>query len=269
MPFWMLMQILQSRRYLEEAGSEGTGEGSGQANPETKTEDKRESTMTESEAKLLKEVMQRKQKIKDLETELVSVKSQMARFDGINPDDVKALMKERQEIEQKQMEAKGEWAALKERMAKEHQDEKERILKNLEAKDSLLNHQLAMIEKLTLTHQFDTSNFVRDELVLTSRKAKAIYGVFFDIDENGTVVGYDKPRGEQTRTPLVDAQGNALAFDEAMKRLIDADPDRDELLRSKRRQGAGSSTSAGKPTEPVRNLSSLEKIELGLKTLKK
>ena len=278
---WIIQQLLR-RGYFEEAGegSEGSaGEASGadtQADntssdvDESSDSKQSKSKISESEAKLLKEVMVKKAKIKELENDLNTFKSQLTQFDGIDPVQIKSLLQERADAEKAKLEAKGEWTALKDKMAKEHMAEKEALLKQIEEVRNQHTQSQSIIEKLTLTHQFDTSNFISNDLVLTPRKAKAVYGGHFDIDETGRVVGYDKPRGESNRTPLVDGQGEPLNFDEAMKRLIEADPDRDELLKAKRRPGAASSSGAtGKATETPRRMSSYEKIEEGLKAMKK
>ena len=48
------------------------------------------------------------------------------------------------------------------------------------------------------------------------------------------------------REPLVTSSGEPLSFDEAMKRIIEADPDRERLLRSKSKAGSGAMPSPGK-----------------------
>ena len=278
MPYW-LMQLLQNgghSRFYDEH-EEGTDGSSGEASdpPEIDSDDVQDAKiddkpkMSESEAKLLKESMKRKARIKELEQELSEFKSKLTQFEGIDPDSIKQLLKEREDAEKAKLEAQGNWNALKEKMAKEHQAEKEQLRQQIEQMQQQFQSSQQVIEKLTLSHQFDSSKFISDELVLTPRKAKAVYGSYFDIDEQGHVIGYDKPRGESNRTQLVDGSGGPLPFDEAMKRLIEVDPDRDELLKAKRRAGAGSSTTPSKPVEPQRQLSSYEKIELGLKSLKK
>jgi len=275
MPPW-LMRLLEQGQYRNEAedGSEGSsGDVSDQTetDSESDTDDKSDtkSKITEAEAKLLKESMKRKARIKELEQELSDFKSKLTQFDGIDPESIKQLLKEREDTEKTKLEQQGNWNALKDKMAKEHQAEKEQLRQQLEQMQQQFQGSQQVIEKLTLTSQFDSSKFITEELVLTPRKAKAVYGTCFDIDETGTVVGYDKPRGESNRTMLVDGSGDPLPFDEAMKRLIEADPDRDELLKAKRRAGASSTTSTAKPTQQPRQLSSYEKIEQGLKALKK
>ncbi len=44
------------------------------------------------------------------------------------------------------------------------------------------------------------------------------------------------------RTKLVDSKGENLSFEAALKKLVDADPDRESIVRSKLAQGANSKT---------------------------
>jgi hypothetical protein len=76
------------------------------------------------------------------------------------------------------------------------------------------------------------------------------------------VVAYDKPAGATDRTVLVDGSGNPLSFDKAIERIVDADPDRDTLRKSKMRAGAGSNNDGGKP--PVNIGSGRERIQAAL-----
>ena len=270
-----IKQLLQ-RGYWEETdggNAEGSSGGSPDASPDNPNDGVDDSTPakpeptkpSESEAKLLKEVMSKKAKIKELESNLNSLQSSLKQFEGIDPEQIKSLLSEKEQAEQQKLEAKGEWEALKKRMADEHKSEKQKLLEQFESLNGSLNQKTALIEKLTLGHEFDNSKFIRDELVLTPRKAKAVYGDHFSIDENGSIVAYDGPVTKSDRSMLVDSSGDPLPFEEAIKRLIDADPDKDELIRSKRRPGAGSNTETSKGTPPVtRKLSAREKIELGL-----
>jgi len=203
-----------------------------------------------------------------LESELAEFKSKISAFDGVDANEIKTLLKEKAEAEKTKLEAKGQWDALKEQMAKEHAAEKEAIRKTAEEAREQVAKANAVIERLTLVHQFDSSPFIKGELLYAPRKMKAIYGDHFDIDENGSVVGYDKPRGEGNRTPLVNGQGDPVTFDEALERLVKADPDYEDMLKSKRRAGAGSSSTAT-ASQKVEHLSGLSKIEAGLRDLAK
>lgn len=273
---------LLNRGYWEETDG-GNAEGSAGGSPDDDTADSGNEPSSveptekpaepqkpsDSEAKLLKEVMSKKAKIKELESSLNDLQSNLKQFEGIDPEQVKSLLKEKEDAEKQKLEAKGEWETLKKRMAEEHKADKQKLSQQLEELSNALNQKTSLIEKLTLGHEFDNSKYIREELVLTPRKAKAIYGDYFSIDESGNIVGYDAPSNKEGRSMLVDASGDPLPFEQAVQRLIEADPDKDELLRSKRRPGAGSTTATNKGVkQEQRQLSAREKIELGLKSLK-
>jgi hypothetical protein len=61
-----------------------------------------------------------------------------------------------------------------------------------------------------------------------------------------------------------------MAFEAALKHLVEADPDKEQLIRSTVKPGAGSGTQSVKgkagDNEP-KQMSSLERISLGLKKL--
>src|SRR6185369_11830846 len=72
--------------------------------------------VSDAEAKLMREVMQKKEKVRELETRLRT-------FEGINPDEVRALLAEKKKAEEEALEKRGEFDRLKARMAEEHQTE--------------------------------------------------------------------------------------------------------------------------------------------------
>lgn len=196
---------------------------------------------SEAEAKLLKEVMQRKAKNKELEDELAGVKTKLSLFDGIDLEEVKTLLNDKQNAEIKKLEEKGQWDTLKEQMKQENAKLlAEQATKAAELK-SLIEKQQEMIDKLTLGNSFNTSNFILNELNLSPEKAKIIYGQNFELNGD-KVVAYDKPKSDPNRVPLVNADGDFLSFEDAIKKIIDADPDKNILMRSKAKQGAGSNT---------------------------
>lgn len=215
-------------------GSDGDGDDSGDSDG-----------TSDADAKLLKEVMKRKAKNKELEAELKAVKSDLSKFDGINLDEVKAMLNDKKDAESKALEAKGDWDALKAQM----KDANDVIVAERDAKISELESQLEsqnkIISKLTLGHSFDTSQFINEDLSLSSGKARIIYGDHFDI-EGADVVAYDKPKGANNRVPLVDASGENLSFDLALKKIVDGDPDKSSIMKVKLKQGANSNTTSSK-----------------------
>lgn len=243
----------------------GDGEGDdGDDGGESKgAKGKGDNAPSDREAALLKEVMQRKEQQKQLKAELEAIKSKASQFEGIDLDEVKKMLKDREAQEEKALEAKGEWERLKAKMAEQHKTQVSEYQKKIDELQAQLGQTGTVIEKLTVGHSFDSSNYIKDELTLTPSKARIIYGDYFDI-EDGSLVAYDKPRGSKDRTPLVNSVGDNLAFDEALRKIVDADPDKDALIRVKMKPGSGGKSTNEKPTQQIRNLSPREKIAAGL-----
>lgn len=227
---------------------------------------------TDEEAKLLKEVMQKKGALNDANAALAAAQEQLKKFEGIDPEAVRALLKEKTDAETAALEAKGEWTRLKERMATEHAAGTAALQAQIDALKADLGKRDGLINDLTIGTQFTSSQFITNELALTPAKARVIYGEHFELVD-GKVVGYDKPRSASDRTPIVDASGNTLSFDEAFKKIVDADPEKDFLLKSKVKSGAGSASSvaaakaAGTVTKVDPEVTGVSRIASGLKGL--
>ncbi|HHJ4449796.1 TPA: hypothetical protein ACQJMR_005500, partial [Raoultella ornithinolytica] len=106
-------------------------------------------------------------------------------------------------------------------------------------------------------------------VLMTPAKARVIYGSHFEIGEDGQVVGYDKPAGAKDRAVLVDGQGNPLAFESAIERILRADPEADALLRSEAKQGAHSKTTTKPKLNTETKKSTLDKLTAGIGKLNK
>jgi hypothetical protein len=243
----------------ERKRKEAAGGGSGDRKP------------TDEEAALLKEVMQKKGKLDEANKALTAAQEQLKKFDGIDPEAVRALLKEKTDAETAALEAKGEWSRLKERMADEHGKEKKTLQEQIDALKSQLGEREGVINELTIGTQFSQSQFIGSELALTPSKARVIYGEHFELVD-GKIVGYDKPKGAAARTQIVNGAGVPLSFDEALKKIVEADPEKDHLLKSKVKPGAGSDSRAGgKVVTPTQQQHSetkgLSRIAAGLKGL--
>lgn len=224
--------------------------------------------MSDEEARLLKENMKKKEQLDKANQQLKQVQDQLKAFEGIDPVAVKKLLSDQRTAEEKALEAKGDWDRLKTRMAEEHGKEINTLQEQIKSLTEQLGTTKGTINELTIGTQFSQSSFIANELTLTPAKARVIYGEHFDIEE-GKLVAYDKPRGTANRTALVDQYGNAVGFDEALAKIVNADPEKDHLLKSKVKPGAGSETK--KPTTPAKgetDSDSISKIAAGLKGLK-
>jgi hypothetical protein len=229
---------------------------------------------TDAEAKLLKEVMKAKDTLKEKDAALAQATERLKEFDGVDPAEIKKLLAERKTAEEQQLAAKGDWDRLKKNMADEHTKEKTTLETQIAALQAENAKKDGVIGDMSIGQKFTSSKFITDELTLTPSKARRIYGDHFDVQEDGSVIGFDKPRGAAGRTQIVDSMGNPQAFDDVLRKLIDTDPEKDFLLRSKARPGAGSKSAPGNGAQPNPakghdEQSAVSKIAAGLKGLAK
>lgn len=240
------------------AGTEG-GDGSG-----TKPQ------ISDADAKLLKENLKKKEQIQDLTTKLTQATENLKAFEGLDPVAIRALVAKQKQDEEEKLAAKGDFDALKARMAEEHVNVVTGLNAQIEALKADLAGHSTLVNELTVGSQFNNSTYIKDKLILTPNKAKALYASHFELVD-GQVVGYDKPRGVANRTAYVDATGAALSFDGVIGKLIEADPEKDSLLRSTVKPGANSGNEATKfkTDDSLKgDKSSLDRISSGLKGLK-
>lgn len=188
----------------------------------------------DEKAELLREVMEKKNSIKEL-------KDQLKKFDGIDPEAVRALLKEKKDAELAAEEAKGNFDRVKQMMVEAHENDKKALTDTIAELQGQLSARDGELDKLTVGQSFALSNFIAEELTLTPSKAKKVYGEHFE-RVDGVVVAYDKPASEKDRTVLTGADGKPLSFDDALRRLVDIDPDKERLIKQKIAPGAGSNS---------------------------
>lgn len=197
--------------------------------------------LSAEKAKLVREVMDKKQKLRDAEKRAEQALERLKAYEGIDPDKVRELIKKEADAEKAAAEAKGDFDRVKAMMVEEHQKQLETLRTANEELKAAREKDAQLISNLTVGNDFSGSRFIREQLTLTPTKARALYGSHFEI-QDGRTVAFDKPAGSGERTMLVDASGEPLPFDEAFKRIIDADPDKDTLLRAGVTPGGGSKT---------------------------
>lgn len=204
-------------------------------------DDKHKSGISDSEAKLLKDVMAKKTALKEANENLKALNDKLKAFDGIDPEKVRGLLKAQKEAEDEKLVAQGNWDALKSQMATAHAEEMTGANARVAELQAKLDAKEGVISELTIGTSFSSSEFIREELLLTPSKTRAAYGAHFGF-EDGAIVGYDKPAGKEGRVVLVDASGEPLSFEDALRKLVDLDSDRDQILKSKVKQGSNSKT---------------------------
>lgn len=222
---------------------------------------------TDAEAKLLKEVMAAKAKLKEAETKAKELES---KYSGIDLEAAMNALKALEEQENKELERKGEYDRLIQKQKEAHAKEKAELEAKLKEIADAAQAASKNIEQLTVGSAFANSKFILENLTLTPNKTKALYGDYFEFEEGG-VVAYDKPRGSNNRTKIIDGSGEPVSFEEAIKQIIESDDDKDTLLRADLRSGAGSRESKvdkSKLKENKTGLSSLDRIMQGLKEQK-
>jgi chemotaxis protein histidine kinase CheA len=193
-------------------------------------------------AELLREVMDKKAKLK-------AAQDAIAAYEGVDPAKVKALLAAEKAAEVAAAEAKGDFERVKTMMAEEHKKEVERLQALIAANDAKTADKDALIDKLTIGNDFGTSSYIKDSLTLSPAKIRVMYGSHFEV-QDGRTVGYDKPAGAPGRTMLVDASGNPVGFEDAMKRIVDADPDKKDILKANVMPGSSSQTKPETATAP-------------------
>lgn len=255
-----------------EGEGEGAGEGKGDQGGEGEGGEGQggKAKPSDAEAKLLKDVMKHKTAAQAAADKAAALSAELEKFKGIDPVKVRELLAAKEAEETKALEARGEYDRLVKQMAERHKADLEAAtaagataLKDV----ALLQAQIA---ELTVGNAFASSTFVKDETILTPSKARVLYGQHFEF-KDGKVVGYDKPAGASDRTLLVDASGSPLAFEAALAAVVDADPERDHVRRSKAKPGAGSgSQGREKPNHDRKaDRTPIQKIADGLKALSK
>lgn len=255
-----------------DAGNKGGDDGNKKAGDDGKAggDGDGKGKLSDEEARLLKEVMKKKETLDKTQQELAQAKEQLKKFEGIDADSVRALLKEREDADKKQLEAKGDWERLKQKMADEHAKEIESLKSSVTETQTSLQKALSTINDLSIGTQFSQSKLIGDELTLTPSKARVIYGDYFDVVD-GKVIGFDKPKGVENRTAIVDQYGNNVGFDEALRKVIETDPEKDFLFKSKAKPGAGSDSNkpTGKTDGKASDLDGIGRIAAGLKNLGK
>ena len=242
MPLWM-RQALAQRQFMEAAANPDDPGGGGGGDKSGDKSGEKGAKPTDKEAELLKEVMAKKDTIKDLEARLKA-------FDGIDPAKIREMLDQqaaadakRIEAEQKALEKAGEFDKVKKQIIEAHETEKKTLTTQIEELNKQLSGLGSTIDELTIGSEFKSSEFLK-KTFLTKSTARLKYGAHFSRDEQGRVVGYDKPAGVSGRAMFVDGKGDPLPFDAVLEKLVEADPEKEEILRADVRPGAGSDTTA-------------------------
>ncbi|HCI4233314.1 DUF6651 domain-containing protein [Klebsiella quasipneumoniae] len=291
MPLWKIQQLMHGfTSYMDVAGKEELPGGAGAdkvevtpVEPGQKSTDHAGEFDSLSQEELIARLKEERKNSADLLKESMkrkgneqTLKEKLAQFGDVDPERVKALIqaeaeseKQRKASEEAELLRRGEFDAVKKQMVEAHDAEVADLRAQLEQAQNEANSlKRGLIEK-TVGTSFGESNFLREKVLMTPAKARVIYGSHFEVNEDGQVVGYDKPAGAKDRTILVDGSGNPLSFELAIERVLRADPEADALLRSEAKPGVGSQTKATTKVTTEAPKSALDKLAMGLGKLGK
>lgn len=193
-------------------------------------------------------------------------------YAGIDPEKAKsdaaavaAAEAARIEAEKAAAKAEGNFEKLREIQTAEANAAIEAANAAREAAEKAAADARAELSRARVETAFANSRFLTENTILTGPKAQRLFADHVEI-EDGRVVVYDKPAGEAKRAKVMDNKGNPLTFDAAIEKVINADPDKDTLLKSKTTAGAGSSTTDGKAKNET---SRHQRIAAGLAAMRK
>lgn len=209
---------------------------------------------------------------KKAKADAAKVKAEAAKFKGIDPDKARADAKKVEEAEKAKRnaekaaaEAAGNLERLRELQNEDHQRELSAERDARAAAEARAAEAEARLARALVSSAFASSSFIAGETVLSAAKAQRLYGDYVEI-KDGEVIVYDKPAGENRRAIVMDSRGNALPFNDAIKKVIESDPDKDTFLKTKIKPGA-QSKSDHQPSNAGNSQSRIQKLSAGLKAL--
>lgn len=226
-------------------------------------------------ARLVKDVMKQKERAKSAQTEKDELAKQVSDIQKVlgdmSLDDVEGLIKARKDADRKRLEEQGKYEQIVEQMRDQHKTEVSDLRTKIGELEVALRTKEGSLEELSIGRAFGDSVFLREKSTIPASIARKEFGDYFDI-ENGVVVPYNKPRGQEDRAPLVDAEGHVKDFETAIQELFTKHPESKSLLKTTQKPGAASSTESvtapAKPSENKTGLTGLERIQAGLQKRK-
>ncbi len=227
-----------------------------------------------AEKALLTEVMAKKatiktqgEKISAQDTKIAALEKAAEAWKDVDITAVNKLLADQKTEAEKKLIAAREFDQVKDQMNVAHKVVVDGHLTTIKELTNKLTGKDTDIDNLSIGNSFAASEFVNKELNLPATKARQLFGNHFERDEAGNVVGFNKPAGASDRAPLVNGEGVNLNFDEAFRKIVDADPDKKSLYKSKIKPGSGSHTDplGDNDDDPPKTEPGTNRIALGLK----
>ena len=191
----------------------------------------------DEKARLLKDVMKNKAARVAAETAAAAAAANLAAFDGITPAEVAQFRADKAASDLAAAEARGDYDRIVASMREQTEAREAAAAATSAERDAKLKTAEDRINELTVGRAFGDSKFLSTSTILSPTKARKLYSDHFEF-EDGEFVAYDKPEGAKNRTRLVNARGDDLSFDEAIEKIVKADPDYESVARSTLLSGA-------------------------------
>jgi hypothetical protein len=110
----------------------------------------------------------------------------------------------------------------------------------IEERDMLLRAKDRKIYDLMVSNQFRASEYVTSQLLIPPGKAELIYRDHFVIVDDVLVPLFDPDAGEKAEKVYSKARPGELAdFEEAIKLIVERDPDKERIVKGKQASGSG------------------------------
>jgi hypothetical protein len=180
---------------------------------------------------------------------LRAAESSLEKFGDIDPD---AAAKALQDVQAMSDDHKTAMENLRKEMSSAY-DEK------IQDRDGTIENLQGQIFKFQVSDKFNSSE-VAKSLIYDPSDAAIIFGQNFEI-ENGNVVG--KLNGNIIYSR--EKPGEPAGFDEALQAMIDARPNKDSILKSNVKPGAGTPPGSGVPGDDGAGNSAVDNISQGLR----
>lgn len=261
----------------ENGNDNGGQEGDGDGKPKP----------TDQEAKLLREVMQKKTKIdelgaanSELSERLKALEESLGQYKGVDVEEFNRLKQEAAQREEQELVDKGDWEAMKQRLEEQHQSQLQQVIdqnksefqQQLEEREGKLSETeqeiqslRSTIEELTVGTAFGNSAYIKEELGPYPPKIRKLYGEYFDVVD-GKIQAFNQPRGAENRELLVGGDGKPLAFDAALHKIVENDPDKDSIKKAKVVSGSGSGSENRDTKAPAGDVRGIDRIRSGLES---
>jgi len=182
--------------------------------------------------------------------EVNELKGSLSKFDGIDIDEAKKALETTKNIDLSKMVGLDKLEEVRTDVAGQFKGQMDALTESLNGAND-------QIRQLLVSNAFASSQFVSENTVLLPDFAESYFGKHFKV-ENNQAVAY---QGDQ---PILSMEkpGQLAGFDEALKILVNAHPNKDSILKGAGASGSGSQGSMGAASRKWSDYSPGQLVEL-------